>query len=173
MGRPPDQACRSGYGAISSGGTCWKEGFVLDYTDRLLRLAINDSDLTDEPPAGADVDVAWLDPVTDARTLSLVRLAALVAVGGAVPSYAAQADAAVDAGATAAEIVDVLFGVIPVVGLPCAVAAAPNVAMALGHDINDALEDPSGGVRSAMRRAARWPSPAPRRRLREETPSFR
>ena len=43
-------------------------------------------------------------------------LAALVAVGGAVPSYCAQADAAVDAGATAAEIVDVLVGVIPVVG---------------------------------------------------------
>ncbi len=113
----------------------------MDYTDRLLRLAINDSDLTEEPTAEADA--AWLDPVTDARTLSLVRLAALVAVGGAVPSFAAQADAAVDAGATAAEIVDVLFGVIPVVGLPCAVAAAPNMAMALGYDVIDALEDPS------------------------------
>jgi 4-carboxymuconolactone decarboxylase len=42
--------------------------------------------------------------------LALVRLAGLIAVGGAVPSYGAQADAAVDAGATAAEIVDVLVG---------------------------------------------------------------
>jgi alkylhydroperoxidase/carboxymuconolactone decarboxylase family protein YurZ len=73
----------------------------------------------------------------DPRTLALVRLAALVAVGGAVPSYGAQADAAVDAGATVDEIVDVLVGVIPVVGLPCVVAAAPKLALALGHDVDD------------------------------------
>ncbi len=108
----------------------------------------------------------------DARTLSLVRLAALVAVGGAIPSYAAQADAAVDAGATAAEIVDVLFGVIPLVGLPCAVAAAPNLAMALGYDINDALERPSAGD-------VGYPPSSPiavaccTASVREETPSFR
>ena len=81
----------------------------------------------------------------DPKTLALVRLAALVAVGGAVPSYGAQADAAVDAGATAAEIVDVLVAVTPVVGLPHVVAAAPKLAMALGYDTNDALEPQSGG----------------------------
>ena len=43
------------------------------------------------------------------------------------------ANAALDAGATAAEIVDVLVGVVPVVGLPCVVAAAPKLAMALGE----------------------------------------
>ena len=117
----------------------------MNYTDRLLRLAINDAGLTEDALGGAGVGAAWLDPVLDARTLSLVRLAALVAAGGAIPSYAAQADAAIDAGATAAEIVDVLFGVIPLVGLPCVVAAAPNLAMALGFDINDALERPSAG----------------------------
>ena len=73
-----------------------------------------------------------------------MRLAALVAVGGAVPSYGAQADAAVGAGATAAEIVDVLVGVVPVVGLPSVVAAAPKLAMALGYDIDEALEHQSG-----------------------------
>ena len=74
-----------------------------------------------------------------------MRIAALIAVGGAVPSYGAQADAAVDAGATAAEIVDVLVGIVPVVGLPCVVAAAPNLAMALGYDTDDALEPPVPG----------------------------
>jgi hypothetical protein len=74
-----------------------------------------------------DVESGGLDP----RDLALVRLAALVAVGGAVPSFGAQADAAVSAGATAAEIVDVLVGVVPIVGLPRVVAAAPNLAMAL------------------------------------------
>jgi 4-carboxymuconolactone decarboxylase len=81
----------------------------------------------------------------DPKTLALVRLAALVAVGGAVASYGAQADVSVAAGATAAEIVDVLVGVTPVVGLPRSVAAAPRLAMALGYDINDAFEPPSVG----------------------------
>jgi alkylhydroperoxidase/carboxymuconolactone decarboxylase family protein YurZ len=85
-----------------------------------------------------------LDLGLDQRTLALVRLAALVVVGGAVPSYGAQADAAIDAGATAAEIVDVLMAVIPVVGLPCVVAAAPRLALALGHDVDDAFEIRSG-----------------------------
>ena len=76
--------------------------------------------------------------------LALVRLAALVAVGGAIPSYGAEADAAVGAGATAAEIVDVLVGVVPVVGLPAVVAAAPSLAMALGYDVDEALEKQSG-----------------------------
>ena len=77
--------------------------------------------------------------------MALVRLAALVAVGGAVPSYGAHADAAVSTGATAAEIVDVLVGVIPIVGLPCVVAAAPKLALALGCDADDVFECPPSG----------------------------
>jgi 4-carboxymuconolactone decarboxylase len=113
----------------------------LDYTERLRRLAINDPHGAEESAAGAGARPRELDP----KTLALVRLAALIAVGGAVPSYGAQADAAVDAGATAAEIVDVLVGVIPVVGLPIVVATAPKLAMALGYDTNDAFEQQSGG----------------------------
>jgi 4-carboxymuconolactone decarboxylase len=113
----------------------------LDYTERLRRLAINDPRGAEESAAGAGARPRDLDP----KTLALVRLAALIAVGGAVPSYGAQADAAVDAGATAAEIVDVLVGVIPVVGLPSVVAAAPKLAMALGYDTSDALEQQSDG----------------------------
>jgi 4-carboxymuconolactone decarboxylase len=113
----------------------------LDYTERLRRLAINDAQLVRDCVGGGGGESGEID----ARTLALVRLAALIAVGGAVPSYGAQADAAVDAGATVAEIVDVLVGVVPIVGLPRVVAAAPKLAMALGYDIDDALEDPSGG----------------------------
>ena len=101
----------------------------------LRRFAINDPRLA-EDLGGASVEPEELDP----KTLALVRLAALVAVGGALPSYGALADAAVDAGASAAEIVDVLIGVVPVVGLPSVVAAAPNLAMALGYDTDDAME---------------------------------
>ena len=113
----------------------------MDQAERLRCLAINDARLSKGSVDGPGVEPAALEP----RTLALVRLAALVAVGGAVPSYGAQADAALSAGATVAEIVDVLFGVISTVGLPCVVAAAPKLAMALGYDIDDALEPLGGG----------------------------
>ena len=101
--------------------------------ERLRRLAVSDAGFAEDCLSGCGID----SPGLDAKTLELVRLAALVAVGGAVPSYGAQADAAVNAGATAAEIVDVLVCVVPIVGLPCAVAAAPKLALALGYDTDD------------------------------------
>jgi 4-carboxymuconolactone decarboxylase len=112
----------------------------LDYTERLRNLAINNARFTEDCVGGAGAE----SPELDAKTLALVRLAALVAVGGAVPSYGAQADAAVSAGATAVEIVDVLVSLVPIVGLPRVVAAAPKLAMALGYDTDDALEPQSG-----------------------------
>ena len=137
----------------------------MDYTERLRRLAINDARFTDG--GGRDLETQELNP----KTLALVRLAALVAVGGAGPSYGAQADAAVGAGATAAEIVDVLVGVVPVVGLPSVVAAAPKLAMALGYDIEDGAGIPARAVTSATRRAGRRPSPVARRRCGRRRPA--
>ena len=39
-----------------------------------------------------------------------------------------------------------LVGVVPVVGLPCVVAAAPKLALALGYDTDEALEHPDSGA---------------------------
>jgi 4-carboxymuconolactone decarboxylase len=121
---------------MSPGAGSQKGGSVVDYAERLRRLVINDACFAGGGTGGTGVEPRDLDP----KTLALVRLAALVAVGGAVPSYGAHADAAVNAGATAAEIVDVLVGVIPVVGLPAVVATAPKLALALGYDTSEALE---------------------------------
>ena len=114
-----------------------KDGTGVYYVDRLHRLALNLADWAEDPAHPADA--AWLEPVLDPRTLALVRLAALVAVGGEVPSYGAASDAAVDAGASASEVVDVLVGVLEVVGTARVVAAAPKLALALGYD-TDALD---------------------------------
>ena len=111
----------------------------MDYTEVLRLLAINDEHFAEECVTGIGLETVKLDP----KTLALVRIGALVAVGGAAPSYGAEADAAVSAGATAAEIVEVLLGIVSVVGLPSVVAAAPSLAMALGYDIDDALEQRS------------------------------
>jgi 4-carboxymuconolactone decarboxylase len=108
----------------------------VDYTEVLRRLAINDSHFSEADAGDLGSELKELDP----KTLALVRLAALVAVGGAGPSYGEQADVAVSAGATSAEIVEVLVGVIPIVGLPCVVGAAPKLARALGYDTDEALE---------------------------------
>ena len=114
----------------------------MDYTELLRSLAVNDARFAECGSGGPGVGFPGeLDP----KTLALVRLGALVAVGGAVPSFGAQADAAVSVGATAAEIVDVLVGIVPVVGLPRVVAAAPQLAMALGYDTDDISEPRSGG----------------------------
>ena len=110
----------------------------MDYTDLLRRLSLHDERVVAEALCRAGPRSVAAVPILDPRTLSLVRLAALVAFGGAVPSYGALADDAVDAGATAADIVEVLVGVVPVVGLPCVVVAAPKLALALGHDVDDA-----------------------------------
>jgi 4-carboxymuconolactone decarboxylase len=110
----------------------------MDYTDVLRCLAINDSGSVKRWLRDAEA-ADGLDP----KTRALARMAALVAVGGAVPSYGAHADAAVSAGATPAEIVEVLVDLVPIIGLPRVVDAAPKVAMALGYDTDDALEHQS------------------------------
>jgi alkylhydroperoxidase/carboxymuconolactone decarboxylase family protein YurZ len=113
----------------------------MDYTDQLRRLALNDACFGSAQGARRGIESGDLDP----KVLALVQLACLIAVGGAVASYGALTEAAEDAGATITEIVAVLVGVIPVVGLPRAVAEAPKVALALGYDVEAALEEQSAG----------------------------
>ena len=108
----------------------------MDHTDRLRRLAINDERLAEELIGGAGVECAELDP----RTLALVRLAALVAVGGTLPSYGALADAAVSAGASTAEIVEVLDWRRGHRRSPLRRDGRTRPSEALGYDMDDALE---------------------------------
>jgi 4-carboxymuconolactone decarboxylase len=107
----------------------------VDYRERLRRLAWCQAPYAET--------VTGLKPggvmALDAKTLALVHLAATVAVGGALASFGAEVDAAVAAGATTDEMVDVLVGVVPVVGLPRVVAAAPLLALALGYDTDEDL----------------------------------
>lgn len=103
-----------------------------DYAQRLRRLAINHAGDVDAV-LGASFQPVALDP----KTQALVRLAALVAVGAAEPSFGEHADAAVSAGASADELVDVLIAIGSVVGTPRVVAAAPELALALGYDLDD------------------------------------
>ena len=74
----------------------------------------------------------------DARTASLVRIAALIALDAPPASYAWQLANAIAAGASAEDILGVLRAVAPQVGWPRAVAAAPEIMLALGLPLSDA-----------------------------------
>jgi alkylhydroperoxidase/carboxymuconolactone decarboxylase family protein YurZ len=69
-----------------------------------------------------------------------VQIGALVAVDAAPPSYMSVAEEAIEAGATYEELVGSLIVVMPVVGVPRVVSAAPNLGLALGYDVGEALE---------------------------------
>jgi alkylhydroperoxidase/carboxymuconolactone decarboxylase family protein YurZ len=68
----------------------------------------------------------------DARTLMLVRLAALVGVDAPPASYLMNLAAAKEVGLDAKSVRDVLVGVAPIVGTPHVVSALSKIARALG-----------------------------------------
>lgn len=111
----------------------------LDVPRRAKVASVHDEQIAADALTLTDADSPALDPVLDASTLALVRLAALVAVGGAGASSGAHADAAVAAGATTVEMVEVPDRSCSCLGLARVVAAGPQLALALGCDV-DAFE---------------------------------
>jgi alkylhydroperoxidase/carboxymuconolactone decarboxylase family protein YurZ len=111
---------------------------VLDYKTTLRKLALRDDRYIDALLAHEKSSAAesGLDP----RIRALVQLGALVAVDAAPPSYMSVAEEAIDAGATYEDLVGSLIVVMPVVGVPRVVSAAPNLGLAIGYDVGDALE---------------------------------
>lgn len=72
------------------------------------------------------------DSGLDARSFSLVKIAALIALDAPPASYLWQVANALDSGATPSEIVGVLRAIAPQVGGPRCMAAAPEIMVALG-----------------------------------------
>jgi 4-carboxymuconolactone decarboxylase len=115
-----------------------------DHEETLLRLAIRDDTFVGGLLASDDANLAASGQ--DAKTHALVRLAALVSVDAATPSYLASIDAARASGATDAEIVGTLVSLIPIVGVARVVSAAPKLGLALGFDVTAALEELDGAA---------------------------
>jgi 4-carboxymuconolactone decarboxylase len=110
----------------------------VDAEELLRRLALNDERAV-RAAVGATPPV-WGDDLLDAKTTALVRLAALLALGAPTTSCRVTAETARVAGATAEEIVAVLVAVAPAVGGARLVAAAPRLALAIDHDVDDVDE---------------------------------
>ena len=94
-------------------------------------------------------EAAGLDP----KTQALVRLGGLVALGGSCFSYHWAVEAALAVGATAEDVVGTLVAMAPIsvvarlaneYGLAHVISAIPDVALALGYDLDAAFEEHNG-----------------------------
>jgi 4-carboxymuconolactone decarboxylase len=75
---------------------------------------------------------------------ALLVVGAAVAIGSSAVCLEWSTTRALAAGASKDEITDVLLAIAPVAGLGRIVSAAPDLATALGYDIEAALEEPDG-----------------------------
>ena len=119
------------------------------FQEILRRLAIIDEGFV-EDQAGLGLDPAGISAL-DAKTAALLRLAASVATGSSAVCLEWSTTRALAAGAGEDEIAEVLLAIAPVAGLGRAVAAAPQVATALGYDVDAALlEEPDGRPQDSL-----------------------
>jgi alkylhydroperoxidase/carboxymuconolactone decarboxylase family protein YurZ len=100
----------------------------------LRRLALNDA-VSVRAALGTAVGDSG-SPRLDPKTGALVRVAALMAMVSPLASYQWAVDLALAGGATEDDLVDVLMTVAPIVGVPRLASAAPQLALALGYDVD-------------------------------------
>ena len=136
------------HGAVRSPATGSRKAVIIaHFEERLRRLALQDDRLMRTMLAidPGHVEASGLDP----KACALIRLGALVTLGAPWVSFKWGVEWALAAGATADEIVGALMAVAPIVGVTRVVAAVPEFALALGIDIDAALEawngDPAEG----------------------------
>jgi alkylhydroperoxidase/carboxymuconolactone decarboxylase family protein YurZ len=108
------------------------------FQETLRRLAIFDEGFVE---AGFGIELDQTSAL-DAKTAALLQVAVSVAVGSSAVCLQWSTARALAAGATQDQITDVLIAIVPVAGLGRIVSAAPEVATALGYDIDAALEEP-------------------------------
>lgn len=109
-----------------------------DTQTTLERIALGELDLLETSIGLREVDREYSG--LDARTFSLVKIAALVALDAPPASYAWQIANALAEGASAEDIIGVLRAIAPQVGGPRLIAAAPEIMLALDLELPDSTE---------------------------------
>ena len=115
-------------------------GQTVRFQETLRRLAMIDEGFV-EDEAGLGLGLAAASAL-DPKTAALLQVGVSVAIGSSAVCLEWSAGRAMAAGASEDEIADVLLAIAPVAGLGRVVAAAPDVATALGYDVAAALEEP-------------------------------
>jgi 4-carboxymuconolactone decarboxylase len=122
------------------------EGMILATPEERLRRLVLHDERCIQSMLSIHLDtkeVVGLDP----KIQALVRLGGLVALGGSYCSYQWAVQAALAVGATAEEVVGTLVAMAPISGLPHVISAIPEVALALGYDLDGAFEELDGESR--------------------------
>ena len=119
-------------------------GQTVRFRETLRRLAmIDEGFVQDEAGLGLGLGLAGTSTL-DPKTAALLQVAVSVTLGSPAVCLEWSAGRALAAGASEDEIADVLLAIAPVAGLGRVVAAAPDLATALGYDTAAALEEPDG-----------------------------
>jgi alkylhydroperoxidase/carboxymuconolactone decarboxylase family protein YurZ len=108
------------------------------HEDVLRRLAAHD-EASIESVLGIRLECEDLGGM-DAKICALVRIGALLGIDAAAPAYEWAVGRAFAAGATVDEIVGTMIAVAPTIGVARMVSAAPALGLAVGYDIDAALE---------------------------------
>jgi alkylhydroperoxidase/carboxymuconolactone decarboxylase family protein YurZ len=109
------------------------------FQEILRKLAIIDEGFVeDQAGLGLGLPASRLDP----KTAALVRVGALVAIGSPGVCLEWGTTRALAQGANEDEITGVLLAIAPLAGLSRVTAAVPDVAAALGYDVEAALLSP-------------------------------
>ena len=111
---------------------------VVRFRETLRRLALIDEAFVQDQ-AGLGLGLAGTQAL-DPKTAALLRVGACVAIGSPPMCLEWSTGRALAAGASEDEIADVLLAIAPVAGLGRVVTAAPDLAIALGYDVEAALE---------------------------------
>ena len=115
-------------------------GQTVRFQETLRRLAMIDEGFV-EDQAGLGLGLAAASAL-DPKTAALLHVGVSVALGSPAVCLEWSAGRALAAGASEDEIADVLLAIAPVAGLGRVVAAAPDVATALGYDTSAVMEEP-------------------------------
>jgi 4-carboxymuconolactone decarboxylase len=112
------------------------------HEEQLRRLALHD-ETSIEAVLAVSLNPALRDEACRLapKTEALVRLGALLALGGAPVSYQWNVGAALDAGATVEEILGIMIAVAPISGIARVVQATPDIALPIGYDLDAAFEE--------------------------------
>ena len=110
---------------------------MIDSEEVLRRLTIGDSaycrTLVTADPQGSS-------HALDRRSLALLRLGATMMAGSSAPMWQQRVSDALESGLDFDDIVEALTALAPTLGIDRVVAIAPELARALGYDIDAALE---------------------------------
>jgi 4-carboxymuconolactone decarboxylase len=104
--------------------------------EMLRRIAIHDPRCLEDILTGDDRAASALDPTVTA----LIRVAGLISVDAPQSSLSWSVSEALNRGATPSDVIGALLAIAPAIGTARVVAAAPRLALALGWDIDSALE---------------------------------